>query len=140
MTSTKHWVGGPFRLTQSPTFEQQVALDIDFHRTMFELHQRVNPKEVIIGWYATGDGITSTDTLIHDFYGHETVNPVHVTVDTTFSGTAEVVNAYVGAPVTLSTANGSIGMQFQRVALDLQFAEAERVGLELLQTTQLSKV
>ncbi len=29
----------------------QVAVDIDYHRTMFELHQRVNAKEVIIGWY-----------------------------------------------------------------------------------------
>ncbi|KAL3684429.1 hypothetical protein R1sor_002451 [Riccia sorocarpa] len=27
----------------------QVAVDIDYHRTMFDLHQRVNPKEVIIG-------------------------------------------------------------------------------------------
>jgi translation initiation factor 3 subunit F len=31
----------------------QVAVDIDYHRTMFELHQRVNSKEVIIGWYAS---------------------------------------------------------------------------------------
>lgn len=29
----------------------QVAVDIDYNRSMFELHQRVNPKEAIIGWY-----------------------------------------------------------------------------------------
>jgi translation initiation factor 3 subunit F len=28
----------------------QVAVDVDFHQRMFELHHRVNPKEVIVGW------------------------------------------------------------------------------------------
>ena len=35
----------------------QVLLDVEFHRAMIELHTRVNPKEVVIGWYSTGDGI-----------------------------------------------------------------------------------
>ncbi len=29
---------------------ERVAVDMEYHRTMFELHQRVNPKEVIVGW------------------------------------------------------------------------------------------
>jgi hypothetical protein len=33
---------------------QQVAVDTEFHQTMFDLHQSVNKKEVIVGWYATG--------------------------------------------------------------------------------------
>lgn len=36
----------------------QVAVDIDYHRTMFDLHQRVSPKEVIIGWWVLGSIIT----------------------------------------------------------------------------------
>jgi hypothetical protein len=41
-----------FLLTDFPKFcyDQKVAVDIDYHRTMFELHQRVNSKEIIIGW------------------------------------------------------------------------------------------
>ena len=31
--------------------EQQVAIDGDHHRTMYELHHRINPKEVVVGWY-----------------------------------------------------------------------------------------
>lgn len=42
----------------------QVAVDIDFHRTMFELHHRANPKEVIVGWYSTGRGVDQSDALI----------------------------------------------------------------------------
>ena len=43
----------------------QVALDIEYHRNMLELHLRVSPKDVLIGWYSTGAGITDTDALIH---------------------------------------------------------------------------
>ena len=32
--------------------EQQVAIDGDHHRTMYELHHRINPKEVVVGWCA----------------------------------------------------------------------------------------
>lgn len=31
--------------------EEQVAVDMDYHRSMYELHRQVNPKEVIVGWY-----------------------------------------------------------------------------------------
>lgn len=31
--------------------EQQVAIDGDHHRTMYELHHKINPKEVVVGWY-----------------------------------------------------------------------------------------
>jgi translation initiation factor 3 subunit F len=30
--------------------EEQVAVDFDYHRTVYELHQKVNPKETIVGW------------------------------------------------------------------------------------------
>jgi translation initiation factor 3 subunit F len=31
--------------------EEQVAVDMEYHRTMYELHSRVNPKETIVGWF-----------------------------------------------------------------------------------------
>jgi hypothetical protein len=42
----------------------QVAVDIDFHRTMYDLHHRVNPKEVIVGWFSTGRGVDASDALL----------------------------------------------------------------------------
>lgn len=29
----------------------QVALDIEYHHTMLKSHLKVNPQEVIVGWY-----------------------------------------------------------------------------------------
>jgi translation initiation factor 3 subunit F len=28
----------------------QVAIDIEYHHNMYASHQKVNPKEVIVGW------------------------------------------------------------------------------------------
>ena len=40
-----------FAVLHSETSEQ-VAVDMDYHRAMFDLSHRVNPKESIVGWYA----------------------------------------------------------------------------------------
>jgi len=60
----------------------QVAVDMEYHRTMYELHRQVNSKEVIVGWYATGNEITEHSVLIHDFYSREAATPVHLCMDT----------------------------------------------------------
>ncbi len=43
-------VRSSFAVLHSET-DEQVAVDMDYHRTMYELHHKVNPKEVIIGWW-----------------------------------------------------------------------------------------
>ena len=30
--------------------DEQVAVDNDYHRAMYELHHKVHPKEIIVGW------------------------------------------------------------------------------------------
>ncbi|GAA0138487.1 translation initiation factor [Lithospermum erythrorhizon] len=78
----------------------QVALDIDYHHNMLASHQKVNPKEVIVGWFRTGFGVTGGSALIHEFYAREvTRNPQPVAT------------------------------QFQEIPLDSRMIEAERVGL-----------
>ena len=39
----------------------------------------------LFGTLSTGDGVVPTDALIHEFYAHECVNPVHVTLDVNFT-------------------------------------------------------
>jgi translation initiation factor 3 subunit F len=48
-TETEVEVRNCFAVLHSETSER-VAVDMEYHRTMFELHQKVNPKEVIVGW------------------------------------------------------------------------------------------
>ncbi len=42
-------VRSSFAVLHSETSEQ-VAVDMDYHRAMYDLHHKVNPKEVIVGW------------------------------------------------------------------------------------------
>ena len=37
--------------------EDQIALNTDFHTTMLGLHQRVNTKQTVVGWYSTGEAM-----------------------------------------------------------------------------------
>ncbi|XP_072955324.1 eukaryotic translation initiation factor 3 subunit F [Typha angustifolia] len=117
---------------------EQVALDIDYHHNMYMSHQKVNPKEVIVGWFSTGFGVSGGSTLIHDFYSKEAQNPVHLTVDTGFRNQEASIKAYVS--VNLSLGDRQLAQQFQEIPLDLRMIEAERVGLDVLKTTMVDKL
>jgi translation initiation factor 3 subunit F len=49
-TETDIEVKSSFAVIHNET-DEQVALDMDYHRTMYDLHQKVNPKEIIVGWW-----------------------------------------------------------------------------------------
>jgi translation initiation factor 3 subunit F len=116
----------------------QVALDIDYHHNMLISHQKVNPKEVIVGWYSTGLGVTGGSALIHEFYSREVPNPVHLTVDTGFNNGEGTIKAYVS--VNLSLGDRQLAAQFQEIPLDLRMVEAEQVGFDILKTTMVDKL
>ncbi|XP_039391928.1 eukaryotic translation initiation factor 3 subunit F-like [Mauremys reevesii] len=62
--------------------EDEVAVDMEFAKNLYELHKKVSPSEIILGWYATGHDITEHSVLIHEYYSREAHNPIHLTVDT----------------------------------------------------------
>lgn len=98
-------VRSSFAVLHSET-DEQVAVDMDYHRTMYELHHKVNPKEVIVGWwaqelffqllsstewenivfsrYSTGSNLNTYSALIQNFYSQETAphQAIHVAVNT----------------------------------------------------------
>ncbi|KAJ9545799.1 hypothetical protein OSB04_025506 [Centaurea solstitialis] len=116
----------------------QVALDIDYHHNMLASHLKVNPKEVIVGWFSTGSGVTGSSALIHEFYSREVANPIHLTVDTGFTSGEASIKAFVS--INLSLGDQQLAAQFQQVPLDLRMIEAERVGFDILKTTTVEKL
>jgi translation initiation factor 3 subunit F len=120
--------------------EEQVAVDMDFHKLSFELHRKVYPKEIIVGWYATGSTITEHSMLIHDFYGQEInqqgtkLQPIHLCVDTTLSGSSLSVKPFVSSILEID--GKTVGTQFQPVPLEMKAFEAEKISLDLLHRGQ----
>uniref|UniRef100_M1CNR2 Eukaryotic translation initiation factor 3f, eif3f n=1 Tax=Solanum tuberosum TaxID=4113 RepID=M1CNR2_SOLTU len=118
--------------------QDQVALDSDYHHNMLSSHQKVNPKEVIVGWFSTGFGVTGGSALIHDFFSRETTNPIHLTIDTGFTNGEASVKGFVS--VHLSIGDQQLAAQFQEIPLDLRMVEAERIGFDILKTTAVEKL
>jgi translation initiation factor 3 subunit F len=115
---------------------EEVALELDFAKDLFDLHQKVNPNEVIVGWFATGPEIADLDVLIHEYYSRECTNPVHVTVDTTLVGDKMDMKAYVSVPMGVPGRTG--GTMFAPVPLEVVSSDGERVGLEMCSRTKIA--
>ncbi|KAF5322376.1 hypothetical protein D9619_000597 [Psilocybe cf. subviscida] len=128
-------VRSSFAVLHSET-DEQVAVDMDYHRTMYELHHKVNPKEVIVGWYSTGSNLNTYSALIQNFYSQETAphQAIHVSVNTGVEeGQEPGVKAYISSPVGVSPKPENC--VFVPVPVQLRFHDAERSGLDLLAKT-----
>ncbi|KAF9972004.1 hypothetical protein BGZ73_004930 [Actinomortierella ambigua] len=112
--------------------KDQVEVDMDYHRTMFELHKQVNPKEVIVGWYATGAELNSYSALIHDFYQKEVSSfpAVHLTMDTALTNERLGVKTYIAAPVGITSRADNC--MFVPMPCEVKYFNAERAGLDVL--------
>lgn len=63
---------------------ENIVLDREHYRSMYELHQRVNPEEVVLGWYTAGADVSAACTPVHAFFADDVApfQPIHVTIDT----------------------------------------------------------
>ncbi|KAI2804366.1 hypothetical protein RDWZM_007791 [Blomia tropicalis] len=65
----------------------EVAVDIEVAKELYDLHRKVFPNETIVGWFATGGGeVNEYSVVIHEYYSRECQNPIHLTVDPSESG------------------------------------------------------
>ncbi|KAF8063040.1 TIF3F1 [Scenedesmus sp. PABB004] len=111
----------------------QVAVDIVHHRTMHELHQRVAPNQIIVGWFSTGGAVGSSDALIQEHYSKEVSTahgPVHLRLDTSLAQDSLACSAYVSR--SLGLGDKPLAVEFVEVPTDVLAGEVERVGANLL--------
>ncbi|GAB2285759.1 Eukaryotic translation initiation factor 3 subunit F [Dionaea muscipula] len=88
--------------------------------------------------YSTGFGVTGGSALIHEFYSREVSNPIHLTVDTTFGNGEATIKAFIS--VNLSLGDQQLAAQFQEIPVDIKMAEAEKIGYDLLKSTNADKI
>ncbi|KAG6817886.1 hypothetical protein H0H87_001718 [Tephrocybe sp. NHM501043] len=137
-TDTEIEVKSAFAVLHSETSEQ-VAVDMEYHRAMYELHHKVNPKEVIVGWYSTGSNLNTYSALIQNFYSQETApnQAIHLAINTGVEeGETAGVSAYVSSPVGVFPKPENC--VFVPVPVEIRFHDAERSGLDLLTKTAAS--
>lgn len=115
----------------------EVAIGKDFNKTMLQLHNRSNRKEMVVGWYATAASdpdaalISDTSSLIHEFYAGESEegDPVHMVVDTRLSEANSnlTITSYKSLPVVIQ--GEPVGHLFHELALSIQSNESETIAL-----------
>jgi len=118
--------------------DEGVLMDQDYHKQMLALRQKVSPREVVVGWFSTGDEINATSAVIHAFYCTKESQftpaavlpgPVHLLIDTSLS---QQSHAGIHAFVNVRTSVAESLLQFHEVPLRVQTSAAEKSGISQL--------
>ncbi|KXS97975.1 hypothetical protein AC578_3122 [Pseudocercospora eumusae] len=120
--------------------DEQVEVDMDYQKQMLALHLKANPKEVLIGWYATSSELNTFSALIQNFYGQQGDGTfphpaVHLTVSTV-AGQDIKADTYISAPIGVTAERAADSCLFIPVPHDIKYGEAEKSGLELIAGAQ----
>lgn len=115
---------------------EQVEVDMDYQKQMLALHLRANPREVLVGWYATSAELNTFSALIQNFYGQQGDGTwphpaVHLTVSTVPGQDIEA-RTYISAPVGVTAERAADSCLFIPVPYEIKYGEAEKSGLELI--------
>lgn len=115
---------------------EQVEVDMDYQKQMLQLHLRANPREVLVGWYATAAELNTFSALIQNFYGQQGDGTwphpaVHLTVSTVPGKDIEA-RTYISAPIGVTADRAADTALFIPVPHEIKYGEAEKSGLELI--------
>ena len=113
-----------------------MEVDMDYQKHMLSLHLKANPKEVLVGWYATSSELNTFSALIQNFYGGQGDGTwphpaIHLTVSTDAGKDIEA-KTYISAPVGVTAERAADSAAFIPVTHEIRYSEAEKSGLELI--------
>eukprot|EP00922_Rhytidocystis_sp_ex-Travisia-forbesii_P002632 GHVS01003899.1.p1 GENE.GHVS01003899.1~~GHVS01003899.1.p1 ORF type:complete len:357 (+),score=87.44 GHVS01003899.1:118-1188(+) len=112
----------------------------DHHESMFELKQKVNPKEQVVGWFCTGAEMTELTCAVHGWFKSFSsvskfqpqpplIEPVHLMVDTTLSEGFLAIKAFLQVPIGLVK---EACCQFHQIPMEIHTSQAEKAGMSVL--------
>lgn len=121
------------------TETDQIAVNLDFHRTLTNLHQKVSPDDVIVGWYATGREVKESSSLIHNFYWREMNQaPVHLLLDTDLSTGKIQLATYHAISIALSD-KGTLQQHFLPLPNEYSVQDHDRISFDVLSQAKTGK-
>lgn len=111
--------------------EDQLIVDDGYHQSMLALHKRVNPNEVVVGWYSTGDEITYLMSCVHSVYKQQCEEPILLTVDVNVRKLHKMaLKAYIGKSIKVGTKVPLA--RFELVNVEMFANEAEKIAVDAL--------
>lgn len=113
---------------------------MDYQKQMLALHLRANPREVLVGWYATSSDLNTFSALIQNFYSQQGDGTwphpaVHLTISTE-PGKEIESRTYISAPIGVTAERAADSCLFIPVPHEIKYGEAEKSGLELISSAK----
>lgn len=113
--------------------DDQMAIRQDFNARMYELNQRVNEQEIIVGWYAsTSDYVIAPGKYscsVQRYYGSLCDSPIHLVVDTSLKHDNLQISAFVTP--TLNVSESLSAQSFKQIQVSHAFVEPEIIACKL---------
>jgi translation initiation factor 3 subunit F len=114
---------------------EQISMNVDHYKKMMELHQRLSPDDVTVGWYTTGDFVKPSAVLFQKFFRREmNQEPVHLMVGTDLSTGSISINTYYN--MVISFTDSLTHNHFVPLPFDYVTSEHERAALDVLGTVK----
>lgn len=111
---------------------------------MYNFHQRINKKEILLGWYSTtlprgGAHIIDHSSLIHEFYSNECKSPIHLVVDTNFTSGQNTLNirGYTSQPLIVGAQ--PLANMFREIKVEIVLSDAEIICLNTMINGQVDQ-
>lgn len=137
-------ITGCFPVVHKDT-DDSVLLDQEYHKQMLALHQKCAPREVVVGWFSTGDEILATSAVVHAFYlskesqftpANILPGPLHLLVNTELAQQTFSVKAFVNVRTVVAESL----LQFREVPTQMQASKAETSGIaQLMQARRATR-
>lgn len=115
----------------------QVEVDMEYQKAMLALHMRANPREVLVGWYATSSELNTFSALIQNHYSSQGEGTfphpaIHLTVSSVPGKDVEV-RAYISSAVGVTPERAADSAAFIPVPYTINYSDADRAGLEAIE-------
>jgi len=99
---------------------EEIQIDSEYHQTVLNLHRKVSPNEIVVGWYSTGNEINDASTIVQEFYSKEMGrDPLHLTVDTNLTNLEMDIKTYITSTISFQP-DLVLGVQFIPISLEIQ--------------------
>ena len=111
----------------------EVEVDMDYQKAMLTLNLRSNPKEVLVGWYATDNNLDVYSALIQNYFsapdsGTFPHPAVHLTVSSE-PGKDIDIHAYISSPVGVTSERAADSAAFNPVPWSINYTDSDAAAI-----------
>lgn len=117
---------------EDPKDKKVWFVDHIYNENMFEMHQKINYKEIIVGWYSSGPKIRPHDIEINDVFRKYTNNPIFCIIDVNEKSESLGIPAEAYTMKEEVDIEGQLIKTFEKLPTSIKASLPEQIGVEFL--------